>query len=469
MDNFFTTVKSRIFNLQAKFVKFVLFISLIIFLTAFNFRDVMIGSWNPQYIYNTNGQSIRDMAFADSLNGYITLRSNTTGKGTILKTTNGGSNWFTSYHTLDSGIFSNIKIFNKDSSLVCNAYRIYKTTNGGINWSYINPPDILGTYYIYAFNFDTIWVGGQTGFNDPHLWLSTNGGINWITKFQQPSGLQFNVIYFYNRRIGYCGSDIGIFKTTNGGDNWFQVSNEASTQKLQFTDSLTGWKCDYAARLMKKTTNGGYNWITQNLPSGHNILYSQMFDFSILNKDTIWGCGGNIASPSPIKVSAIIWKTTNGGLNWGYQLPDTNIIKFGRYGKIYFLNKTIGWVYCPDSNSYSRMGGVHTTTGGLDSTIYVGIKQQSSNVSSDFILYQNFPNPFNPSTSIRYKVESSKQIRLVVYDILGKVINMLVNEKKKAGEYEVKFDGSNLPSGVYFYVLFADGIRADTKKMLMAK
>ena len=98
-----------------------------------------------------------------------------------------------------------------------------------------------------------------------------------------------------------------------------------------------------------------------------------------------------------------------------------------------------------------------------------GITNNSEQIAKDFKLYQNYPNPFNPSTSIKYKVESSKQIKLVIYNILGKEITTLINQKQKAGEYEVTFDAGNLTSGVYLYSLFADEIRVDTKKMVLIK
>jgi hypothetical protein len=87
----------------------------------------------------------------------------------------------------------------------------------------------------------------------------------------------------------------------------------------------------------------------------------------------------------------------------------------------------------------------------------------------DYELFQNYPNPFNPFTSIRYKVESTKKIKLVVFDILGKEIAVLVNEKQKAGEYEVSFNGANLPSGVYYYVLYAEGVRVEERMMALIK
>jgi hypothetical protein len=99
----------------------------------------------------------------------------------------------------------------------------------------------------------------------------------------------------------------------------------------------------------------------------------------------------------------------------------------------------------------------------------VGINHFYSNIIDKFELKQNYPNPFNPTTSIKFQVASSKFIRLAVFDILGKEVAILVNERSKVGEYETTFDGSGLPSGVYFYSLYADGVRIDTKKMLMIK
>jgi hypothetical protein len=72
-----------------------------------------------------------------------------------------------------------------------------------------------------------------------------------------------------------------------------------------------------------------------------------------------------------------------------------------------------------------------------------------------FMLYNNYPNPFNPSTTIRYELPKSSMVRLSVYDILGREVSVLVNEKKNAGSYEVRFDATGWSSGVYFYRLQA--------------
>ena len=86
-----------------------------------------------------------------------------------------------------------------------------------------------------------------------------------------------------------------------------------------------------------------------------------------------------------------------------------------------------------------------------------------------FSLSQNYPNPFNPSTVIRYSIPVNSYVTLKVYNILGQPVAILVNyEYKNSGYYEVKFDGTNLPSGIYFYTIQA-GKYFDTKKMLMVK
>jgi hypothetical protein len=107
----------------------------------------------------------------------------------------------------------------------------------------------------------------------------------------------------------------------------------------------------------------------------------------------------------------------------------------------------------------------------------VEISENYNSISDYYFLYQNYPNPFNPVTKIKFdipkngfpiKTFGNDRVMLKVYDILGKEIQTLVNEQLQPGTYEVTFDGSNLPSGVYFYKLTA-GDYTETKKMLMIK
>ena len=85
-----------------------------------------------------------------------------------------------------------------------------------------------------------------------------------------------------------------------------------------------------------------------------------------------------------------------------------------------------------------------------------------------FSLSQNYPNPFNPSTKIKFNVPIAGQVSLVVYNSLGQEVKTLVSEEKDVGSYEVSFNASNLPSGIYFCKIRA-GDFVETKKMILMK
>ena len=99
--------------------------------------------------------------------------------------------------------------------------------------------------------------------------------------------------------------------------------------------------------------------------------------------------------------------------------------------------------------------------------VLVSVENESDQVPSQFFLNQNFPNPFNPSTKIKYEVPGNGNISLKVYDVLGKEITVIVNEIQNTGIYEVNFNGNNLPGGVYFYKL--EAFDPSIKKMILIK
>jgi hypothetical protein len=115
----------------------------------------------------------------------------------------------------------------------------------------------------------------------------------------------------------------------------------------------------------------------------------------------------------------------------------------------------------------------------LDSTCvghFVGINNTGNLTPGEFSLSQNYPNPFNPKTIIKFQLPVSNYVKLIIYDILGKEVTVLVNEKKNAGTYEIQFDGTNYPSGVYFYKLMvtdseksSELIFSNTKKIILLK
>jgi hypothetical protein len=102
------------------------------------------------------------------------------------------------------------------------------------------------------------------------------------------------------------------------------------------------------------------------------------------------------------------------------------------------------------------------------SALLTGIKNGTSKLPTKFGLEQNYPNPFNPTTVLSYRLPVTSNVTLKVYDILGKEVATLVDETKSAGSYEVKFDASNLSSGIYFYKL-QSGRYTETKKLVLMK
>jgi hypothetical protein len=88
-------------------------------------------------------------------------------------------------------------------------------------------------------------------------------------------------------------------------------------------------------------------------------------------------------------------------------------------------------------------------------------------VPSRYSLSQNYPNPFNPSTTIRYGLPERSQVNLTVFNTLGQMVAVLVNEKQEPGDHEVTFDGSATPSGIYFCRLRAGGVQLTTRLSLL--
>ena len=96
------------------------------------------------------------------------------------------------------------------------------------------------------------------------------------------------------------------------------------------------------------------------------------------------------------------------------------------------------------------------------------ITSNNSNVPDEYKLFGNYPNPFNPTTNIRFLIKDAGFVSLKVYDITGKLLTTLVNQKLSAGDYTAKFDGVDLASGVYFYRIESGGF-TDVKKMMLIK
>ncbi|MBK7866939.1 MAG: T9SS type A sorting domain-containing protein [Ignavibacteriales bacterium] len=98
----------------------------------------------------------------------------------------------------------------------------------------------------------------------------------------------------------------------------------------------------------------------------------------------------------------------------------------------------------------------------------MSVETVGSSVPVEFNLSQNYPNPFNPSTVIRFAIPAENLVTLNIYSITGELVASLLNEVKTAGEYEVSFDATSLPTGVYIYKINA-GSFSSVKKMMLVK
>jgi hypothetical protein len=118
--------------------------------------------------------------------------------------------------------------------------------------------------------------------------------------------------------------------------------------------------------------------------------------------------------------------------------------------------------------SFTEAGGVSANNVARWNSGTSRVEQLSPTAPKTFLLEQNYPNPFNPSTTIRYQLPVASEVKLEVYDVLGKKIATVVNERQSAGSYQVVWNASGLSSGTYFYRLQA-GTFVETKKMIMVK
>ena len=445
------------------FFIFLISIVLISFL-AFNFYESFITSWTQQTIPNVGTQVINDVCFVDSLTGFMVTSKNTVpDSGKVLRTTNGGNNWVQvfsqSFLRLNKIKFVNANIWFAAGATSTGSSQLIKTTNQGNNWLLVSTPFTNDNWEdMCILNADTMWLADRNSLFGG-IYRSTNGGNNWHVQFSE-TVKNPDRVYMFNGRIGFMartGKD-SLYKTTNSGVNWTIINNFEDFYQMKFTDSLTGWKADGK---MKKTTNGGVTWQEQPMPSGNFIsaANAQILSFTMLNKDTIIGVGGKIMYPSSA-VRGIIFKTTNGGNLWGYQVPDTSF-GISQFNYINFINKNRGWVY-----SQANKKGLRTVTG-LDSTL-TSTGEFIYEHPQSYALHQNYPNPFNPSTQINYELKNTNYVTLKVFDLNGKEIAELVNQKQNAGIHSVDFNAVNFPSGIYFYTLEAGDFK-ETRKMLLVK
>jgi len=370
---------------------------------------------------------------------------------TIYKTTNGGNNWINTTITY-LGIFQ-MNFQNELTGYLNANYNLFKTTNGSLSWNQLNPStDSIG---------HTQFIDANTGFythpfGSPGIYKTTNGALNWV--FNNISAAYIRDFFFSSSQTGFSiaftPSKFELISSTNGGQNWFSISpipeDSLSIGRLYFINNTTGFLSkeqfksspDIHTFRIYKTINSGLNWNVVNttvIPFQSYDYNSNSFKFFNNNVGYVFGRDN------------LILKTTDQGETWlKYSDHQVNI------RDIAFTDKNTGYVV--------GYGGLikKTTNGGT-----IGIENISS-IPIGFILHQNYPNPFNPVTKINYELPVSAHVALKVYDILGKEIITLLNEKQVMGSYEIEFNGEDLPSGIYFYKLVSTEF-TETRKMVLLK
>jgi photosystem II stability/assembly factor-like uncharacterized protein len=402
--------------------------------------------------------NLQNMLFINQNTGWIV--GGTDGlscAGIILKTTNAGQNWISQF----SGSFrlNNIYFINSNTGYVVGGNVtilgsvnriILKTTNGGQNWITILY-DAQNPCPLSSICFSDTLTGCFGGYSSTGILKTTNGGMNFFNI--NVSHACYDIQFTDSNTGYYCGEQY-IFKTTDSGNNWNLIFYDASQSisGIFFINSFVGYAIGNGTL---KTINGGINWVILNVDE----LPRTCVRFSDIDHGavTLFSDGDEITNIEEINSWGAIDLTTNGGNNWIRQTLSSS-----RLTSVFFINKDTGWVCGYNGIIYK------TTTGGI-----TGILPKLSYIPEKFSLSQNYPNPFNPTTKIKFDISSEgksqkAKVKLVIYNILGKEIQTLVNEQLQPGTYEVTFDGSNLPSGVYFYQLSARNY-TDTKKLILLK
>ncbi|MGH2568554.1 MAG: T9SS type A sorting domain-containing protein, partial [Bacteroidota bacterium] len=281
-----------------------------------------------------------------------------------------------------------------------------------------------------------------------YFYRTTDAGTTWQVKDMSPYAAGLIDVFFFSPDTGIAvgltnvdhdSSNGVVLYTTNGGITWekkFQTSRVREwCWKISFPSRNVGYvslqRNSQSQNHFLKTTDGGTTWSEKVFPVNYFI---QGIGFA---NDTLGWIGGLGVGP--------IYETKNGGESW------SSIGLGARINRFRFFNSGLGYAMGDSLYKYEP-----TAT---------DVVASGEQIPTFFELSQNFPNPFNPSTSIQFDLPAPAYVSLRVYDLLGRELKRLVEERLDAGRHTATFHPGDIPSGVYYYSLQA-GERREVKKMM---
>jgi len=381
----------------------------------------------------------RKIFFINSTTGWAGTIWTPTSNANILKTTDGGENWFV--QAQQSGVDGYTSIFFVDSlnGWATSRY-VWQTTNGGSNWIQRTDIQLYFTRDIYFTDMDTGFVA--EGFTGNDLYVTIDGGLNWQRDTRIENAFNFN--YFPNKYHWISNGGINqIWETTDNGSNWIEITEDVPTgfNRFQAPKEWIGYAIGSAGLILKYED-------TSNVP-----VELISFEGTVENNKII-----------------LYWQTASELNNRGFQIEKS-------FDKINWFN--IGFVEgrgtTTENNYYSF----------IDNEINSGVqfyllKQQDYNGAvsysqivvieiriNSFSLFQNFPNPANPSTTISFSIPVRTNLKINLYSVVGELVKVILDEEKEKGFYSINVDLSNLASGIYFYKIITSVGYMDVKKLIL--
>lgn len=306
---------------------------------------------------------------------------------------------------------------------------IYSSADDGANWMKAN----LATLYYFSqlVSDDSVLVAKTSS----GILRSTDDGVNWYA-----TNLIHDVINSLIKKDNYfiAGSNHGVFISIDRGENWFASNSgliDSNITSLTVKeDNIFAGTADAGVFISK---NDGATW--QAVNNGLTDLRIKQ----LLSNDTLF------------------FVLTNDGIFFSNNLgKEWSRFDQGITGDIWKLGLTDNYLFASHPNNILLKHKIND--------IGTGIGNNHPQNLKNFLLEQNFPNPFNPSTKINYSLAEGSRVKLFVFDFFGQVISVLVDEFQSKGQHSVKFDGSNLSSGIYFYRLEA-GKFSQTRKLILIK